>query len=189
MAMLKDEVSVVKAVMMEVTDNVIFLVNEHYHTEVNPETGKIDRSKSFYRWVGRADTKENYRKLIAWYMDDSRRLERGKWPDEPTPYFFCVGKGSENWRIGNYFETKMKKLRSWEDGQKRLHGWETKTVNRDCGYNPGALYVIEGYKDPDGNVVDILSKEEVLKHVGQNLIAPHIMKSKLPVNKAKSSIA
>lgn len=184
--MLKDEIQVVKAFLMEVDDDTVALVSEHYHTEIDESTGKTDRAKSMYRWVARAWKKDEYRKMIAWYLDDSRRLERGKWPDEPLNYYFCVGNGSENWRIGNFFQTKLNKVRPWEYGQKVLQGWQTKTDNRDEGYNPGSKYITEGYVAPDGKVYDVTDKETFLKNIGVNLVAPHLMKSKLPPIKPKA---
>ena len=178
--MLKDEIQVIKAVLMEVDDDTVALVAENYHTEADGSTGKTDRSKSLYRWIARAWKKDDYKKMVAWYMDDSRRLDRGKWPDEKLPYFLCVGNGSENWRIGNFFQTKLSKLRPWDYGQKVLQGWQTKTDKRDEGYNPGSKYVTEGYIAPDGTSHDITCKETFLKNIGVNLIAPHLMKSKLP---------
>ena len=186
--MLRDERQVLKAVTMAVEGDVIAILIQRYHTEANPETGKIDRSKSFYEWLMRIDTKENFRKLANWYLDDSRRLERGKWVgEEDAPWYFCVGDGSENFRIGEFINNKLKKEMSWEMAQKKLYGWETKTEKREEGYNTGAKCIIEGYKDKDGNAVDILSKEELMKHVGQNLTAPQIMKSKLPPVKTKKA--
>ena len=44
--MLKDEIQIIKAVLMEVDDDVIALVTEQYHTEADETTGKTDRSKS-----------------------------------------------------------------------------------------------------------------------------------------------
>lgn len=178
--MLKDEIQVIKAVLMEVDDDTVALVAENYHTEADGSTGKTDRSKSLYRWIARAWKKDDYKKMVAWYMDDSRRLDRGKWPDDKLDYFFCVGNGSENSRIAGFFNEKLKKLRTWEYGQKVLQGWQTKTAKRDEGYYPGSKYVVDGYAAPDGKKYSITDKATFLNNIGVNLVAPHLMKSKLP---------
>lgn len=182
--MLKDEIQVIKAVLMEVDNDTVALVTEQYHTEEDPSTGKTDRSKSMYRWVARSWKKDDYNNMVRHLLDDSRRLERGHWPDDSLDYFLCVGNGSENSRIASFFGQKMKKLRTWEYGQKVLQGWQNKTAKRDEGYNPGSKYVVDGYAAPDGTVYSITDKDTFLKNIGVNLIAPHVMKSKLPpVNK------
>ena len=62
-----------------------------------------------------------------------------------------------------------------------LNGWETQTDKRAEGYNLNAKYVIEGYKDASGSIVDISKKEELMKHIGENLIAvPSSKKTKTP---------
>ena len=180
--MLKDEMSVVKAASMALDDNTILIVTEQYHTETG-DLGKVDRSKSFYKWVACIKKIDDLKKKIAWYLDDSRRLERGSWIDNKLGYYFCVGLGAENYRIGEWFTTKLKKMKSWEDGQKILNGWETKTEKRAEGYNPGAKYVIDGYVCDNGETISLTDKEALLKHVGETIVAPHIMKSKLPTNK------
>ena len=178
--MLKDEIQVIKAVMMELDNDNVVLVTQQYHTETNPETNKVDRAKSLYRWVARPMTKDSLKKMIAGYLDDANRLNRGKWPDDKLDFFLCIGNGSENWRIGNFFQNKLKKLRTWEYGQKVINGWEAKTANRDEGYNPSAKYVIEGYVADNGDKISLTDKDALLKHIGENLIAPQIMKSKTP---------
>ena len=186
--MLKDEMTVVKATSMELADDIVMVVSEQYHTEAG-DTGKIDRSKSFYKWVATIEKKEDLKKKIAWYLDDSRRLDRGQFLDASLkpkfPYMFCVGNGSENFRIGEWFANKLKKVKPWEHGQKVLNGWESKTGKRDEGYNAGAKYVTEGYVCDNGDVVSLLDKDALLKHVGEVIVAPHVMKSKLPLVSAK----
>lgn len=179
--MLKDEIQIIKAVLMEVDDDTVALVTEQYHTEVDETTGKTDRSKSMYRWVARAWKKDDYKDMVRRLMDDSRRLERGRWPDDKLDYFLCVGNGSENSRIASFFDQKLKKLRTWEYGQKVLQGWQTKTAKRDEGYNPGSKYVVDGYVGPNGKKYSITDKATFLNNIGVNLIAPHLMKSKLPL--------
>lgn len=182
--MLKDEMAVVKATSMALTDDVVMIVTEQYHTETG-DTGKVDRSKSFYKWVACIKNKADLKKKIDWYLDDANRLERGTWIDNKFKYFFCVGNSSENFRIGEWFATKLKKMKTWENGQKAINGWETKTAQREEGYNPGAKYVTDGYVCDNGETISITDKEALLKHVGETIVAPHIMKSKLPVPEAK----
>lgn len=178
--MLRDEVQLLKGFLMEVDDDTVALVTEQYHTESNPSTGKVDRSKSFYHWVARSWKKADYDKLINWYMDDARRLQRGHWPDDKRSFYLAIGNGSENWRIGDFLRTKLKKVLSWENGQKIMNGWKSKTAKRDEGYYPTAKYVVDGYDNGTGTALSLADKETFLKNIGCNLIAKPTMKSHLP---------
>ena len=166
--MLKDEVSILKSLMIRLDDNTAFVVTYQYHTERN-EYGKVDRSKSKYRWFARVFKIDNLINKIKWLCEDANRLNKFKWPNDPWPWYTCA-KYPENYSIASWLSTKYKKIYSWEDGQKILNGWETKTANREGGYNTSAKYEIDDYLDESGNIVSLSDKNALMKRVGQNLI-------------------
>ena len=168
MAMLKDEVTVVKSVMLKLDDSTAMLVTYQYHTEKN-EYNKVDRSKSKYRWFARVFKIEDLVKKINWMREDANRLSKFKWPDDTWPWYVSAGY-PEHWKIADWLMTKYKKMKSWEDGQKVLAGWETGTKHRKEGFNENAKYEVDDYTDSAGNKVSLTDKAAMLAHVGQNLM-------------------
>jgi len=177
MAMLKDEIQLLKSIMIRLDQNHVLLVTDWYHTEKN-DMGKTDRSKSKYRWLARVFTDDELKKMISTMYDDANRMNRCRWPNDPDPWYLCVGNDSTNGVVANWLAIKYKKVKTWEDGLKLLHGWETKTKNRDAGYNLAASYDIVDYLDESGNKVSLEDKDTLLKLVGQNLYKPHTKKQK-----------
>ena len=168
MSMLKNEISVLKSIMISLDDKTAMLVTRQYHTEPN-EFGKVDRSKSRYRWMARVFKLENLIKKIQWMREDTNRLNKFKWPDDPWPWYICAGY-PENWKVADWLMIKIKKMKSWEDGQKVLAGWENATKNRTARYNKTAAYAVDGYLDNSGKQVSLTDKKTLLECVGQNLI-------------------
>lgn len=168
MPMLKDEITVVKSLLIKLDLDHSMLVTYQYHTEPN-DMGKVDRSKSKYRWMARVFKTDDLIKKINWMRLDENRLSKFKWPNDPWPWYVSSGY-PEHWKIADWLATKLKKIKSWEDGQKFLQGWETKTKHRAEGFNKNAKYEIEGYLDEKGQTVSLVDKAALLKRVGQNLI-------------------
>jgi hypothetical protein len=176
--MLKDESSLLKSMMIRIDDNHILLVTQQYHTELNDQ-GKTDRSKSKYRWLARVFTDDSLKDLIKTMYDDANRLNRFRWPNDPDPWYICVGNDSTNAIGANWLSMKLKKLRTWEDGLKFLDGWQTETKKREAGYNLAAKYETEDYLMENGEKISLKDKDALLKCVDQNLYKPQIMKSKI----------
>lgn len=168
MSMLKDETTILKGMMMQLNEEAAVLVTLQYHTERN-EFSKVDRSKSKYRWFARIFKLEDLKKKIAWLLDDANRLNKFKWPNDPWPWYVSATY-PENYKIASFLATKLKKMKSWEDGQKQLDGWQTGTKKRIADYNPTAKYATEGYQDESGNLVSLKDKDKLISLVGQNLI-------------------
>ena len=54
MSMMKpDEMQILKATAIKLSDDVILIATYQNHTEIDPATGKKDRRKSQYRWLAR----------------------------------------------------------------------------------------------------------------------------------------
>ena len=106
---------------------------------------------------------------IKWMREEANRLLKFKWPDDPWPWYICAGY-PENWKIADWLACKLKKIKSWDDGQKTLLGYKTGTKTRVAGFNEKAKYDLDGYLDNDGNQVSLNDKTALLKLVGKNLI-------------------
>lgn len=168
MAMLKDEITVVKSLMLSLDNDTAMLVTYQYHTETN-EFSKVDRSKSKYRYMARVFKVEDLIKKIKWMREDANRLSKFKWPDDPWPWYICAGY-PENWKVADWLACKLKKIKTWDEGQKMLLGYKTGTKTRMAGFNEKAKYDLEEYLDNDGNKVSLTDKAALLKLVGKNLI-------------------
>lgn len=168
MSMLNDEITVLKSMIIQLDQNISMLVTYQYHTETN-ESSKVDRSKSRYRYMARVFKTEDLVKKIAWLREDKNRMSKFKWPDDPWPWFISAGY-PENWKVADWLATKLKKIKTWEDGQKALAGYKTGTKTKLAGYNEKAKYEIDEYLDNEGNKVSLTDKAALVKLVGKNLI-------------------
>lgn len=171
MAMLKNEISMLKAVAMKVDDKHILIATEQYHTE-KTDDNKRNKDKSLYRWFAKVMATEDWQAYIDDLFTDEKRLDSHKIPNDTCGYFLCIGKSSSNYDIASWLQTKVNKAASWEVGQKKLNGWKSKTPKREEHFNPKAAYDTKGYIAEDGSLVDLTDKEALLKHVNQNLTKP-----------------
>ena len=177
MAMLKDELHILKAVAIRVDDSHVMLATVQYHTEKTDE-GKYNKSKSFYRWFAKVLADKDWEAKFDYMLDDAHRLDKYKIPNDTTGLYLCCKNSTTNYDVGDWLQAKVSRALSWEDGMKRLAGFKTKTANRAEGYNTNAAYDTVGYKAENGDLVDITDKDSLLKHVGQNLIKPLLMGKK-----------
>lgn len=178
MAMLKDEVSICKAVCMKIDEDTGLLATLQYHTERNDQ-GKIDHEKSKYRWIARVFKMADMKAEIINLKSDENALKKYRWPDDPDPWFICVNNGNDGRCAAKFYMTKMNKIKSWEDGQEVLKGFVTKTAKREEGYNTNAAYATDAYTATNGDTLDLTDKAALLAHVGQTLYRNQQMKSKL----------
>ena len=168
MSMLNDEITILKSLAISLDQDTAVLVTFQYHTETN-ESSKVDRSKSRYRYMARVFKVSDLVNKIQEMRDDANRLSKFKWPDDPWPWYICAGY-PENWRVADWFATKLKKIKTWEEGQKILNGYKTGTKTKMAGYNEKAKYEIDGYLDSNGSQVSLADRDALLKLVGHNLI-------------------
>lgn len=168
MAMLNDEIEILKSLMIQLNDETAVLVTKQYHVECNDHS-KIDRSKSMYRWMARVFKIEDLKSKIKWMMDDANRNVKFKWPNDKWPWY-VKAKYPENYYVAEWLACKLKKMKSWDDGQKFLAGYQTKTKKRAAQFNKNAAYAIDGYLDEAGNTISLSDKNALLACVGQNLM-------------------
>ena len=163
-----DEMQVLKAVSLKVSDDVVLIVTSQYHTEKIPGTKKVDHSKSQYRWLARAYSITALNERIKDLASDEKRLGPWHWPDDPSWNGKMFTDDSTNYKASTWLAIKLKKALPWEEGLKFLHGWDKKeNVAR-----PSIAYATKGYTATDGSTVDIDDREAVLKHVNQNFFKP-----------------
>ena len=172
----KDEIQVLKAQAIKIDDAHMLLVTLQQHAEDN-EFGKIDRSKSMYRWFARVLAIDAMKEHIKILNDPAHCMEKYVWPDDKSGYYFCAANSIQCKTIAHWYELKLSKMLDWEIGQKVLKGWHRKTKMSEEGYNPNAAYEIDGYVADNGDVVSLSDREALLAHVGQNLQKINVLKS------------
>lgn len=182
MELKSDEMGILKGTAVKLDDNTVLLVTMQYHTERDPATSKLDRSKSRYRWLARVDTEANFRAMIADMKQDANRLNPWKWPNDPSWEGSIVYTDSGNLVGSRWYTMKLKKMVDWETGLKIFNGFKPNLEAKGQDpYNAKAKYDTEAYVATDGTTVNLTDKDALLAHVGQNLVKEQVMKSKTPV--------
>lgn len=162
--MLKDVFTVLKAISFKVDDQKMCIVTLQYHTELDDD-GKTSKTKSRYRWLARVVNIEEARQKVAWLCDDSRRLERWAWPNDPSWDGFIATDKSTNDKFSSWLNLRVKKCVDWDMGQKLLKGWK-KTEEE---YNLNAAYDTEGYQTESGEIISLTDRESLKKQLNKNL--------------------
>ena len=169
--MLKDEMEMLKSTSMKVDDSHIMVVAMQYHSE-KTDQGKRNTKKSMYRYFAKVLSIEDWQKKLDYMFSDEHRLEKFKIQNDPSGYYLVVNKDCTNYNVANWLEGKIRKVKSWEDGQKILKGFKNKTASHEAQYVEKAKYLVDKYQTENGDVLDITDVDALLKHVGQNLIRP-----------------
>lgn len=168
-----DEMQILKAVGIKLSDDAILIATAQYHTEKNPDTGKNDRTKSRYRWLARVCDVHKLHATVQEMLSDAHRLEEWKWPSDPSWPGKIYTRDSTKYYGGKWLAVRLKKAVEWEDGMRVFDGdrYLTGDINR------GATYETEGYKADNGDIVSLRDREALLKHIGQNLWRPQWLKT------------
>jgi len=168
-----DEMQILKAVSIKLSDDVLLIATAQYHTEKNPDTGKNDRSKSRYRWLARVYDIHALKAEIQEMFSDAHRLEEWKWPNDPSWPGKMYTKDSKKYDGARWLNLRVNKAVEWEDGLRVFAGERY----LDGKVNLGASYETEGYKADNGDIISLKDREALLKHVGQNLFRPQYLKT------------
>lgn len=162
--MKSDEMVILKAVSFKLDDEKMCIVTYQYHVERGPDD-KVLRAKSRYRWLARVLNIADARAKVAWYCDDSRRLEKWYWPNDPS-WDGCIAlNDSSNDKASAWLNCRLKKLVDWEQGQKLLKGWK----NIDQDFSRAAEYDTEGYQTEDGQTISLTDREALKNQLNKNL--------------------
>ena len=172
MAMLKDEITLLKSASVQIDGDHMLLATYQYHSE-SGKNGKTDRSKTFYRWLAHVFKIEDLQKWIDELLSDEHRLEKFSWPNDKLKLHLCTS-DSTNAAVGEWLDTKLRRCKTWDEGQKQLQGWQTPTARREGKFNPSAKYEIEGYTAENGDTVSLSDRDALLAHVGQNLYKDNV---------------
>lgn len=159
-----DEMVILKAISFKLDDELMCIATYQYHVERDKD-GKVSRTKSKYRWLARVLKIADAEAKVAWYADDCRRLERWKWPDDPSWDGVVALNDSSNDKASAWLKCRLKKLVDWDMGQKLLKGWKKSTQE----FSKSAEYETEGYKCEDGSEISLTDREALKKQVGKNL--------------------
>ena len=178
--MKKDEMSILKSIMIRLdendTDPVLMLVAHRYHTE-RGDNGKIDKAKSEYQFIMKAMKQSDWQKVID-LAHGQTMLEQFTWENDKWHLF--VNKDSTNYAVGRWIYNKSQKQVDWDTGLKCLGGWKKATAKKVENVSIKDAYLTDEYVTPSGEKISITNKEAVLKHLNELCIRPIIMKSKLP---------
>ena len=180
--MLKDEMCVLKTMIVSIDDENALLVSMQYHSECD---GHIDSSlsESCRRWFAVAAKKSQFKAWSKelWEAGD----ERAKMPLDKSKWFVCFGSQNAASCLSDHLDVKLKKMLSWEDGMKKLSGWEKKTSRHPARMNPRAAWEDSGYIAPDGEEVCLRDRDSLLKHLMQPLVKDVEMKKAAAAAKRK----
>lgn len=162
--MLNDEFVILKACSFKIDDETMCIATLQYHIEKDKD-GKTVRTKSRYRWLARVCKISDVQAKVAWLCDDSRRLDKWRWPNDPS-WDGCVATNdSTNDRASAWLNCRLKKLVDWELGQKLLKGW--KKCEQD--FNLNAAYDTEDYICEDGSKISLTDREALKKQLNKNM--------------------
>lgn len=160
----KDAFTILKAISFKIDEETMCIATLQYHIERDAD-GKTAREKSRYRWLARVCKIEDVKAQVAFLCDDARRLEKWKWPDDPSWDGVVMTNDCTNDRASAWLNCRLKKLVDWEMGQKLLKGWK----KADQDYNLNASYDTENYICEDGSKISLTDKEALKKQVGKNM--------------------
>lgn len=184
----KDEMEIIRAISVDLGENLVFCLSYQYHTEKDPndpEGQRNDKSKSRYRMLGRVDTVENIEKMIQELHQDQNRVNPWKWPDDPTwDGRILYMKDSTNEGYSNWLRLKLRKKITPGEAARVFAGYKkdakTAAEAKRKGAKPrpeelysvfvkNAVYETEGYTCSDGTVLDITDFETLKAKKGQNV--------------------
>lgn len=160
----KDAFTILKAISFKLDDEKMCIVTLQYHIEKDKDDKTI-RTKSRYRWLARVCKIEDVKAKVTWLYDDAHRLERWKWPSDPSWDGVVMTNDCTNERAAAWLSCRLKKLVDWEQGQKLLKGWK----NVDQDYNLNAAYDTEDYTCEDGSKISLTDREALKAQLGKNM--------------------
>ena len=157
MAYRPDEMAILKVVSAKVDDDTLMLLALMYHTE--PQTGDnivlnpngkppIDRSKSWYKFIGRTAKISDLNAEIAYAKDHP--TETWSWPSFPG-YVIAGKEPSRLSDAARWLSLKIKKAVDWPTAEKIFKGWKRSTDD----YKDSRKYDTTGYTTDDGKSLDI----------------------------------
>lgn len=142
MAMNPDQMALIKACSIKTAPDTVVIIAEMYHTEKNPTTNKVDRSKSEYRYEGRAVSVADLQTEIK--DMEAKPTDFWKWPNLPDwKMLYC--KSDLNSRGAKWLDDKLKKAVSLENGLKILDGAKRNIHTGEYDPKPSCKYDLTGY--------------------------------------------
>lgn len=169
-----DEMGLLKGLAIKLADDIALFVTLQYSVD-RKEDGKTKHGTSRYRYLCRVAKISDVNEKIREMKLDQNRMNRWKWPDDPSWDGYIFRGHSTSAEIADFLRMKVHKIVDWDLGMKILDGF-VKCKNE---YRPTSKYETEGYLDPDGNTVSLKDKEALLKLVGKNLVKELKLKREL----------
>lgn len=184
----RDEMEIIRAISVDLGENLVFCLAYQYHTEKDPgdpEGKRNDKSKSRYRMIGRVDTVQEIERKIQELHADANRVNPWKWPDDPTwDGRILYMKDSTNEGQSNWLRLKLRKTVTPAEAARIFAGFKkdvkaaAEAKKKGVKLRPeeaysvfvkNAVYETEGYTCSDGTVLDITDFEALKAKKGQNV--------------------
>lgn len=179
MAMMANEMEILRALSAKLDDETLFVMTYQYHTvkdPSDPKGRKTIRSQSRYRMLGRVERISGLEAKMAELRKDENRLSPWKWPDDPSwDGKILYAKDSTSAGRANWIRLKIAKALEWEDALARMAGFKKDTDPKSPTYGKyavktaGAEYDLKGYSCSDGSTIDLDDRTALLQRAGQNI--------------------
>lgn len=179
MAMMKNEMEILRAVSAKLDPETLFVVTYQYHTEKDPsdpEGKRTCKEKSRYRMLGRIEKIKDLEAKMIELGRDENRLKPWKWPDDPSwDGKILYAKDASAAGRSNWIRLKIRKAISWENLLLSMQGYKKDTDKNSPDFgkftvrNPSSACSTKGWTCSNGDVIDIDDKQALLAHTGQNV--------------------
>ena len=182
MALRPNEVAInkVSSTQLEGTD-LIYILMAVYHT---PELeAKRQGDKSWYKYIGYVDTKDNLQAKVDLWKSDAYRIRPWKmeWPVANwNPDWFLATDGSDTFAKGaKWLALRISKVLPWKQFVDKVTSGIVVQKNGRTKQTSGR-YQLDSYFLPDGTPIDPLDIEQLKASAGKPFTSDVVLKRGLP---------
>lgn len=179
MALKPKEIAISKSCSVKLDADTIAIIAHVYHTA---DRKSIPDDQSWYKYIGRVAKIKDLEAEIKEKKSMDHRLEAWTWdsPAWPSDWFFGYDDGNTKGKEARWLNMKLKKAMSWDSYIKLVRdGIKLVACTGKEKRYPGGAYETKAYRDPDGNLYDIISRDDLLKLEGKQFWKDCIMKRQL----------
>jgi hypothetical protein len=162
MALNSNEIVILKSASVRLDESTIAILTYMYHAE------KTNRALSFYKYVGRVISTDEFKREIREMNEDENRLKPWKFPHKSLQdftvgydYTFTNHKGAM-WGM-----MRLEKLMDWDSFIKLIRDGVKVQKNGKVKQNDSSKYAVDEYITEDGVTFNIDSPESLLAIKGK----------------------